>query len=52
MIETDSYPIDFLKCITTQNDLFNLKNHYHIPDDVYLIIPKKVMSLVDLSEAT
>ena len=40
-IEVDSYPIDFLKCITTPTNLFKLRNLYHIPNDVELVIPGK-----------
>ena len=40
-VEAGSYPINFLRYSTTQNDLFKLRNLYCIPDDIHLIIPGK-----------
>ena len=40
-VEGGSYPIDSLTCTTTRDYLFKLKNLYHIPNDIPLVIPGK-----------
>ncbi|XP_024046641.1 uncharacterized protein LOC107178109 [Citrus sinensis] len=40
-VETDSYPIDYIACATTQTDLFKLRNLYDIPEEVLLVVPGK-----------
>lgn len=41
MIEANSYPINFIRCSTIQNDLYKLKNLYRILNNIHLVIPKK-----------
>lgn len=40
-VEAGSYPINFLRCSTTRNDLFKLRNLYCVLDDIHLVIPGK-----------
>lgn len=37
-MEADSYPIDYLKCVTIHTDLLKLRTLYNIPGDVLLSI--------------
>lgn len=41
MIEVESYPIDFMDCETTHEDLDMLRMEYNIPDDIELKIPHR-----------
>lgn len=41
MIEANSYPMDFIRCSTTQNDLYKLNNLYRIPNNIHLVILEK-----------
>lgn len=44
-VEAESYPIDFMNCETTQEELESLRAVYGIPDDVELRIPSKFNTL-------
>ena len=40
-VEADFYPIDYTACVTTQTDLFKLRNLYDIPAEILLVGPGK-----------